>query len=196
MNRKNFFFQKSFNGRRRRRKKKSVIFKRVFIFVGFFPIIFQSNQIKSKMALRKLQKELVTFQKSEDTTITARPKGDDLFKWTATIAGPAGTGYEGGTFFLDIVCEADYPFTPPKATFTTKVFHPNVNENGGICLDSLKADQWSPSMSIQTILMGIQSLLAAPTAESPLNVEAGTLLKTDKAAYDKKCKEWTQKYAM
>lgn len=164
-----------------------------FVFLVFSIIAWKK---KKKMALRKLQKELMTFQKSTDTSVTARPKGEDLFKWTATISGPAGTGYEGGTFFLDVVCEADYPFKPPKITFTTKVFHPNVNENGGICLDALKADQWAPSMSIQTSLQAIQSLLAAPTADSPLNAEAGNLLKSDKAAFDKKCKEWTQKYAM
>ncbi len=149
------------------------------------------------MALRKIQKEIVAFQKMEDKSITAAPVSEsDLFKWSGTITGPAGSPYEGGTFFLNITLGSDYPFKAPKVEFATKVFHPNVNENGGICLDALKNDEWSPSMGIVNVLQAIQCLLAAPTADSPLNTEAGHLLKTDLNAYNKKAKEWTQRYAV
>ena len=61
--------------------------------------------------------------------------------------GPEDSPYTGGVFFLNIHFPTDYPFKPPKVTFVTRIYHPNINSNGGICLDILK-DQWSPALTI------------------------------------------------
>ena len=55
--------------------------------------------------------------------------------------------YSGGVFFLSIHFPTDYPFKPPKVNFTTRIYHPNINSNGSICLDILR-DQWSPALTI------------------------------------------------
>lgn len=55
--------------------------------------------------------------------------------------------FEGGVFFLTIHFPTDYPFKPPKVSFTTRIYHPNINSNGSICLDILR-DQWSPALTI------------------------------------------------
>jgi ubiquitin-conjugating enzyme E2 D len=62
--------------------------------------------------------------------------------------GPEESPYTGGVFFLNIHFPTDYPFKPPKISFVTRIYHPNINSNGGICLDILK-DQWSPALTIQ-----------------------------------------------
>ena len=82
------------------------------------------------------------------------PVGDDLFHWQATIMGPEESPYTGGVFFLDIHFPADYPFKPPKVSFTTRIYHCNINSNGGICLDILK-DQWSPALTISKVLLSV-----------------------------------------
>lgn len=80
------------------------------------------------------------------SSCSAGPIGDDLFHWQATIMGPRGSPYDGGVFFLAIHFPTDYPFKPPKVNFTTRIYHPNINSNGSICLDILR-DQWSPALT-------------------------------------------------
>lgn len=125
---------------------------------------------------------------------SAGPVGDDMFTWQATIMGPGESPYQGGVFFLQIKFPTDYPFKPPRIQFNTKIYHPNINSNGGICLDILK-DQWSPALTISKVLLSICSLLTDPNPNDPLVPEIAQLYKTNKAEYEKTAREWTRKYA-
>lgn len=57
-------------------------------------------------------------------------------RWTAVIIGPKDTIWEDGTFKLTLDFSEEYPNKPPKVSFATKMFHPNIYPHGGICLDS------------------------------------------------------------
>ncbi|KAJ7414409.1 Ubiquitin-conjugating enzyme E2 D3 [Pitangus sulphuratus] len=89
--------------------------------------------------------------------------------------------YQGGVFFLTIHFPTDYPFKPPKVAFTTRIYHPNINSNGSICLDILRS-QWSPALTI--------------SKDDPLVPEIARIYKTDRDKYNRISREWTQKYAM
>ena len=145
-------------------------------------------------ALKRIQKELRDLEKDPPTNCSAGPVGSDLFKWTATIIGPEGSPYAGGLFFLSIHFPPDYPFKPPKISFTTRVFHPNINRNGAICLDILK-DQWSPALTISRVLLSISSLLTDPNADDPLDPEAAHIYKMNIEKFNQTAREWTAKYA-
>ena len=121
------------------------------------------------MAIRRLQKEISDMENDTDaaTNCSAGLYNNDLFNWQATIIGPDETPYEGGVFSLKIAFPADYPFKPPKITFDTKIYHPNINASGGICLDILK-DQWSPALNTIKVLLSICSLMADPNPNDPL----------------------------
>ena len=84
--------------------------------------------------------------------ISAFPDGDNLLKWIATIQGPQDTVYQGLEYKLSMEFPLNYPYQPPLVKFQTAIFHPNVDLNGGICLDILK-DKWSAVYNISTILL-------------------------------------------
>ena len=90
------------------------------------------------MALKRINKELQDLAQDPPAQLSAGPAGEDLFCWQATIMGPPDSPYQGGLFFLTIHFPSDYPFKPPKVVFTTKIYHPNINSNGSICLDILR----------------------------------------------------------
>jgi ubiquitin-conjugating enzyme E2 N len=72
----------------------------------------------------------------------------------------------GGIFKLELFLPADYPMAPPKVRFLTKMYHPNIDKLGRICLDILK-DKWSPALQIRTVLLSIQALLVSPCSGGP-----------------------------
>ncbi|KAF3327606.1 Ubiquitin-conjugating enzyme E2 28 [Carex littledalei] len=150
---------------------------------------------EKEMASKRILKELKDLQKDPPTSCSAGPAGEDMFHWQATIMGPADSPFSGGVFLVNIHFPPDYPFKPPKVSFRTKVFHPNINSNGSICLDILK-EQWSPALTISKVLLSICSLLTDPNPDDPLVPEIAHMYKTDRAKYESTARSWTQKYAM
>ena len=146
------------------------------------------------MSLKRLQKEVTEMQKDTPANCSAGPNNNDLFNWEATIIGPTETPYEGGIFKLKILFPSDYPFKPPKITFETRIYHPNINANGGICLDILK-DQWSPALNITKVLLSICSLLDEPNPDDPLMPEIAQLFKSNRAEFNRIAREHTIQYA-
>jgi len=151
------------------------------------------------MAARRIQKELRELQRDPPTNCSAAPTGDgsasDMHRWHAVIVGPATSPFEGGVFYLNVVFPADYPFKPPQVRFETRVYHPNVNDSGGICLDILK-DAWSPALTISKVLLSICSLLTDPNCDDPLVPEIAELYRRDRAAYNARAAEFTAKFAV
>ncbi|KAL2009110.1 hypothetical protein VTN00DRAFT_7304 [Thermoascus crustaceus] len=147
------------------------------------------------MALKRINKELTDLGRDPPSSCSAGPIGDDLFHWQATIMGPGDSPYSGGVFFLAIHFPTDYPFKPPKVNFTTRIYHPNINSNGSICLDILR-DQWSPALTISKVLLSICSMLTDPNPDDPLVPEIAHVYKTDRPRYEATAREWTRKYAI
>ncbi|CAA0269331.1 unnamed protein product [Arabidopsis thaliana] len=119
---------------------------------------------------------------------------DDIYKWKAVISGPSGTPYEGGMFNVSIKFPTDYPFKPPKVTFITPIYHPNINDEGSICIDILK-DKWTPSLTVEKVLLSIILLLEKPNPDDPLVPDIGQLFKNNRFQFDQRAREFTARHA-
>lgn len=148
----------------------------------------------SSPSAKRIQKELADITLDPPPNCSAGPKGDNLYEWVSTILGPPGSVYEGGVFFLDINFTQDYPFKPPKVTFRTRIYHCNINGQGGICLDVLK-DNWSPALTISKILLSICALLTDCNPNDPLVGSIAQQYLTNKAEHDRLAKLWTKRFA-
>lgn len=127
--------------------------------------------------------------------ISAVPDESNARYFNVLIAGPDDSPFQGGLFKLELFLMEDYPMSAPKVRFITKIYHPNIDRLGRICLDILK-DKWSPALQIRTLLLSIQALLSAPNPDDPLANDVAELWKTNETKALKTAKEWTQKYAM
>lgn len=151
----------------------------------------------------RLEKELLGLQQDreertsdDDHDVYAEKWDNDISHWRGRIKGPLDTPYEGGVFFLDITIPADYPYNPPKISFVTKVWHPNVSsQTGAICLDILK-HEWSPALSIRTALLSIQAMLADPVPTDPQDAEVAKMLIENPDLFQKTARHWTETFAM
>lgn len=143
---------------------------------------------------KRLGAEASEMRSKPPENCSANPIGDNLIHWEAVIIGPKGSPFENGIFRLDIQFPQNYPFNPPKVTFTTPVYHPNINKNGAICLDILK-DQWSPALTISKVLLSICSLLTDPNPNDPLEPDVARIYKENKMQYEMTARQWTQRHA-
>jgi ubiquitin-conjugating enzyme E2 D len=146
------------------------------------------------MASVRIKKELELFTKDPPMNCSAGPLDDDMYHWQATIMGPSDSPYHGGVFYLHINFPQDYPYKPPKIKFNTKIYHPNINSGGGICLDILK-DQWSPALTISKVLLSICSLLTDPNPDDPLVPSIAELYINNREEYTMQARAYTFQYA-
>ena len=143
---------------------------------------------------QRLYKEYEDIQKNAPNNLSAGPLNDNLFEWEGVILGPTETPYEGGIFKVNIHIPINYPFNPPVFIFKTRIYHPNINSSGHICLDILKSN-WSPSLTISKILLSICSLLSDPNSNDPLVPEIANEMKENYQNYIKTARDWTNIYA-
>ncbi|CAG2105070.1 unnamed protein product [Medioppia subpectinata] len=147
-----------------------------------------------------------------DELIAIELVNNSLLDLRGRITGPPDTPYEGGLFHLEIKGERGlrqscvtlsivvavpetYPFNPPKVRFVTKVWHPNISSvTGAICLDILK-DQWAAAMTIRTVLLSLQALLAAAEADDPQDAVVAKQYKENPELFRQTARHWTYMYA-
>ncbi|XP_015283674.1 PREDICTED: ubiquitin-conjugating enzyme E2 R2 [Gekko japonicus] len=100
-----------------------------------------------------------------------------------------GTSPPGVCIQAHIKFPMDYPYSPPTFRFLTKMWHPNIYENGDVCISilhppvddpqsgELPSERWNPTQNVRTILLSVISLLNEPNTFSPANVDASVMFR-------------------
>lgn len=82
------------------------------------------------------------------------------------------------SLWVIMICFKYQPHLPPKVTCQTKIYHPNINLEGNVCLNILRED-WKPVLDINAVIYGLIYLFYEPNPDDPLNHEAAELFRTD-----------------
>lgn len=143
---------------------------------------------------RRIIKETQRLISEPVQGIKAEPDEQNARHFHVIVDGPSQSPYEGGSFKLELFLPEEYPMSAPKVRFMTKIYHPNIDKLGRICLDILK-DKWSPALQIRTVLLSIQALLSAPNPDDPLANDVADKWKTNEKEAIEVAKKWTQLYA-
>lgn len=115
------------------------------------------------------------------TMTTEFPDPDDILNFVLTIEPDEGM-YRGGRFTFDFAINQSFPHEPPKVLCREKIYHPNIDVEGKICLNILRED-WKPVLNLNAVIVGLQFLFLEPNASDPLNKEAAEDLKGNREGF-------------
>merc|ERR1719169_70647 len=90
--------------------------------------------------------------------------------------------WRGATYNFAFNIAALYPHEAPKVKCETKVYHPNIDVQGNVCLNILRED-WKPVLAVSSVVYGLLYLFLEPNPNDPLNHEAAEVLRTNKAEF-------------
>lgn len=136
---------------------------------------------KTSAAQLRIQKDISDLNLPK-TCSTEFPDSDDLLNFKLVICPDEGF-YKGGRFTFSFKVGPSYPHEPPKVKCETKVYHPNIDLEGNVCLNILRED-WKPVLTINSIVYGLQYLFSEPNPEDPLNKEAAEVLQTNRRLFE------------
>lgn len=159
--------------------------------------------------MRQQLKELM--KNPPDGVSVGLKNDDDLFVWTVMVEGPSDTDYEGGYFQAELkfpkaraialfdhlwAFSQDFPVNPPEMRFISPMWHPNIYADGKVCISILHeakfdamneqeqmSEKWRPIISVEAVILSVQSMLGVPNFSSPANIDASVELRNDPRAY-------------
>lgn len=141
-----------------------------------------SGPAKKKVtpALLRVQKDISDLQ-LPSTMKTIFPNPDDLLNFELSIEPDEGM-YKGGRFTFTFNILPSYPHEAPKVLCKEKIYHPNIDLEGKVCLNILRED-WKPVLNLQSVVVGLQFLFLEPNASDPLNKEAAEDLRSNREGF-------------
>ncbi|KAK6792869.1 hypothetical protein RDI58_011950 [Solanum bulbocastanum] len=155
---------------------------KVFLPDGMITFCFESLEMSAALVIL-IEKSDISELNLPKTCSISFPNGkDDLMNFEVAIRPDEGH-YMGGTFTFSFSISPIYPHEAPKVKCKTKVYHPNIDLEGNVCLNILRED-WKPVLNINTIIYGLYHLFTEPNHEDPLNHDAAAVLRDNPKMFE------------
>jgi len=85
-----------------------------------------------------LRRQLVELAKNPPDGVSVGLVDDsNVFEWEVMLVGPPNTLFEEGFFKATLTFPSDFPNMPPVMKFKSDMWHPNVYEDGTVCISIL-----------------------------------------------------------
>uniref|UniRef100_K3WHP9 UBC core domain-containing protein n=1 Tax=Globisporangium ultimum (strain ATCC 200006 / CBS 805.95 / DAOM BR144) TaxID=431595 RepID=K3WHP9_GLOUD len=124
----------------------------------------------------RIQKDIAELDGGQAATVTF-PEVNDLTMFDVKISVDTGL-WKGASYNFSFKIPPMYPHEPPKVRCLTKIYHPNIDLDGNVCLNILRED-WKPVLDINAVIYGLIYLFYEPNPDDPLNREAAELYRND-----------------
>jgi len=118
---------------------------------------------------------------------------NNILNWVGLLVTPQKP-FDGRAFKIEITFPAEYPFKPPKIIFKTKIYHPNIDEKGNVCLPIISPENWKPATKTDQVIQALLALINDPEPEHPLRGEIAEEYTKDKNRFMAKAAEYTKKH--
>jgi len=139
------------------------------------------KKTKTSAAVIRAQKDISELNLPSTCKVDF-PDPTDLLNFVLTIKPDDGM-YKGGVFKFSFHIKDNYPHEAPKLKCLQKIYHPNIDLQGNVCLNILR-DDWKPVLTIQAVVFGMQYLFLEPNPDDPLNKEAAEVLKNNRTQFE------------
>jgi len=146
-------------------------------------------------ATRRLQKELQDIRKAGLKSFREIIVDEqNILQWQGLLV-PDAPPFSKGAFKIDIQFPAEYPFKPPKISFKTRIYHPNVDEKGQVCLPIVAAENWKPATKTDQVIQALVALINEPEPGHPLRGDLAEEYLKDRKKFMKNAEDFTKKHS-
>lgn len=147
----------------------------------------KSGRVKQSAGELRVQKDISELNLPKGATVNFIDGKDKLMHFQITLRPEEGL-WRGGAFLFDFRIDPSYSHVAPKVKCHTKVFHPNLDLEGNICLNILRED-WKPVLTINSIVYGLNFLFLDPNPDDPLNKEAAEAFMKEPSNFERQAQQ-------
>ena len=137
---------------------------------------------RTSMAEARLRKEMAELDLPQHATLETTDEWHTM-KITIDLSASENSHWFGGKYEFKCVVNEEYPIKPPRIDCMTPVWHPNIDENGAVCLNILKevtvGGDWRPNLDVNACILGLIFLFIEPNPNDPLNQKAAEDLRNN-----------------